>query len=119
MSAVFWLVLPCFFLWESGPDTGIRTRSITKITRRNLRHRDAEAWAGLPVNLYFPVGSLQQIGLVYATAGKSGFLTAMYILLVPVFGPFSAPQMPGNSLDCFGNSCCGAVFFSVLRKMFL
>lgn len=31
-------------------------------------------------------GSFQQIGLVYTTAGKSGFLTAMYIILVPIFG---------------------------------
>ena len=29
---------------------------------------------------------LQQIGMQYTTAGKGGFITAMYILLVPVFG---------------------------------
>lgn len=28
----------------------------------------------------------QQVGLVYTTAGKAGFLTAMYILLVPLLG---------------------------------
>lgn len=28
----------------------------------------------------------QQVGLVYTTAGKAGFLTAMYLLLVPVLG---------------------------------
>ena len=32
--------------------------------------------------------SLQQIGLQYTTAGKAGFLTALYIILVPIFGLF-------------------------------
>lgn len=32
--------------------------------------------------------SLQQIGLVYTSAGKAGFITALYILIVPVLGPF-------------------------------
>lgn len=30
--------------------------------------------------------SLQQIGLVYTTAGKAGFITALYIVIVPVMG---------------------------------
>ena len=30
--------------------------------------------------------SLQQLGLVYTTAGKAGFITALYILIVPVMG---------------------------------
>lgn len=36
----------------------------------------------------FVAAGLQQIGLVYTSAGKSGFLTAMYIVLVPVLGLF-------------------------------
>ena len=34
----------------------------------------------------FVAGSLQQIGLVYTSPGKSGFITAMYIVLVPLLG---------------------------------
>lgn len=30
--------------------------------------------------------SLQQLGIVYTTAGKAGFITALYILIVPVMG---------------------------------
>ena len=30
--------------------------------------------------------SLQQIGLIYTTAGKAGFITALYILIVPLLG---------------------------------
>lgn len=32
--------------------------------------------------------SLQQIGLVYSSAGKAGFITALYIVLVPILGLF-------------------------------
>lgn len=32
--------------------------------------------------------SLQQWGLVYTTAGKAGFITALYIVLVPIIGLF-------------------------------
>lgn len=32
--------------------------------------------------------SLQQIGLMYTTAGKAGFITALYIVIVPVMGLF-------------------------------
>lgn len=36
----------------------------------------------------FAAASLQQIGLVYTDAGKAGFLTALYIVLVPILGIF-------------------------------
>lgn len=32
--------------------------------------------------------SFQQFGLMYTTVGKAGFITAMYIILVPLFGIF-------------------------------
>ena len=32
--------------------------------------------------------NLQQIGIAYTTVGKAGFITAMYIILVPVFSVF-------------------------------
>lgn len=36
----------------------------------------------------FIASSLQQIGVMYTTAGKAGFITALYIVLVPVLGIF-------------------------------
>ena len=36
----------------------------------------------------FVAGSLQQIGILYTTAGKAGFITALYIVLVPILGLF-------------------------------
>ena len=42
----------------------------------------------------FVATSLQQVGLVYTDAGKAGFLTAMYIVWVPVLGIFLGKNPP-------------------------
>ena len=34
----------------------------------------------------FVASSLQQVGLVYTTAGKAGFITGLYVILVPLIG---------------------------------
>lgn len=45
--------------------------------------------AGLPVGFLLFIGaSLQQVGLLYTTASKAGFITGLYIVLVPVLGLF-------------------------------
>lgn len=54
------------------------------------RWADKKLWkagilCGIPL---FLACNLQQVGLVETDAGKSGFLTAMYIVMVPVFGIF-------------------------------
>jgi drug/metabolite transporter (DMT)-like permease len=36
----------------------------------------------------FTAASLQQIGIIWTTAGNSGFLTGIYVVLVPIFGIF-------------------------------
>jgi drug/metabolite transporter (DMT)-like permease len=36
----------------------------------------------------FAGATLQQIGLVYTTAGKAGFITGLYVIFVPIFGFF-------------------------------
>ncbi len=38
--------------------------------------------------ILFCASSLQQVGLQYTTVGKAGFITAMYILIVPILGIF-------------------------------
>lgn len=36
----------------------------------------------------FAAASIQQLGIVYTTAGNAGFITSMYVILVPVFSLF-------------------------------
>ena len=63
------------------------------------RWTDAALWkAGLlcGIPLFFAC-NLQQLGLVDTDAGKAGFLTAMYIIIVPIIGIFRK-QKQGISL---------------------
>lgn len=59
------------------------------------RWADPKLWkAGLLCGIpLFLACNLQQIGLVDTDAGKSGFLTAMYIVIVPVFGIFRRKKL--------------------------
>ncbi|MDP2848802.1 MAG: DMT family transporter [Humidesulfovibrio sp.] len=34
----------------------------------------------------FTAAALQQVGMVYTTAGKAGFITGLYVVMVPLFG---------------------------------
>ena len=53
--------------------------------------------AGLPCGLaLFCAASFQQVGLVYTDAGKAGFITAMYIVVVPLLG-FFVKRKPAKS----------------------
>lgn len=69
-------ILPIIFL-EKKADTS---------TKQNLK----------PIIIYGAVGgfllylgsSLQQIGIVYTSAGKAGFITGMYVIIVPIIGIF-------------------------------
>ena len=60
--------------------------------RRQARGRRAgdprtTVLVGIGAGLFLYIAaSLQQIGLVYTTAGKAGFITTLYVVLVPLFG---------------------------------
>ena len=60
------------------------------------RWMDPSLWkAGTICGLaLFVAASLQQVGLVYTDAGKAGFITAMYIVLVPILGIFRKQKPP-------------------------
>ena len=46
-------------------------------------------WGGILAGLaLFGGASMQQMGLVYTTAGKAGFITSLYVVLVPIAGLF-------------------------------
>lgn len=73
------------------------------------RWKDTKLWkggllCGIPL---FLACNLQQLGLVEADSGKSAFLTAMYIVLVPIIGIFRnrrpSPAIPFSvTLAVFG-----------------
>ena len=48
--------------------------------------------------LLFTATSLQQAGLVYTSAGKAGFITALYVVLVPVAAWLLFRKQPGKAI---------------------
>lgn len=60
----------------------------------------------------FIAADLQQIGLVYTDAGKAGFITAMYIVLVPILG-IAVGMRPGrNAVISVGIAVVGLYLLS-------
>lgn len=57
--------------------------------RRNRTPRIPLKYGVLAGLILFAGASLQQTGLVYTTAGNAGFVTGLYVIIVPVLGLFS------------------------------
>ena len=65
----------------------------------------------------FAAANLQQVGMVSTTAGKAGFLTAMYIVLVPLRGIISETQTRDHG-DCECADCGCRIISAQLRQCF-
>ena len=64
----------------------------------------------------FAGASLQQIGLVYTTAGKAGFITGLYVIIVPILGLFWRQQPKvGTWIGAF-LAAVGLYFLSVTEQ---
>ena len=62
-------------------------KSASQSEAEKKRYRKNTITGGIFCGVFLSLGSIfQQMGLVYTTAGKAGFITAMYMLLVPVIG---------------------------------
>lgn len=57
--------------------------------------------------------AFQQVGLVYTSPGKSGFITAMYIVLVPLLGLFLHQKLQGKVWLSVGLAVLGLYFLSI------
>ena len=78
LAVIFLFLITLIFDWKIGIQ-----QSLSKWKNERL-------WmaGGICGCALFAAASLQQIGLVYTDPGKAGFLTAMYIVLVPMLGIF-------------------------------
>lgn len=86
LLAVLFL-FPCSFIMELGRCT---------FSESVHRWADPKLWkiGAICGCALFIAASLQQVGLVSTDAGKAGFITAMYIVLVPVLGVFLGEKIP-------------------------
>jgi drug/metabolite transporter (DMT)-like permease len=55
-----------------------------------IKFDKAELKAGIYMGIVlFIATTLQQVGIIYTTAGKAGFITGLYVIFVPILGAFS------------------------------
>ena len=65
----------------------------------------------------FAASSLQQIGLQYTTTGKAGFITAFYIVLVPVLGIFLKKKTGWKVWTAVIIAVIGLYFLCITEKL--
>lgn len=86
LGALF--LLPLAILGGRKDPNSINYRGENNSYPLQERRRNFLKAAFIVGNCMFWAGSFQQIGIMYTTAGKCGFVTALYIVLVPLFGYF-------------------------------
>lgn len=63
--------------------------------------------------------SLQQFGILFTTVGKAGFITAMYIVLVPILGIFVGKKIRPLILVCVVIAVAGLYFLCMTEQLSL
>ncbi len=70
--------------------------------------------AGALIGVFLVLATiLQQVGLVYTTPAKSGFVTALYIVIVPLMGLFAGRRVPLSVWIGLALSLAGLVLLCV------
>ena len=95
-------LIPCIFVLNKlNPERQTEYRAMSPENQKAGRKKLMTG--GILCGIVFFVASnLQQFGIVYTTVGKAGFITAMYIVIVPILGLF------------FRRKCSPAVWLGVL-----
>lgn len=89
--------------------------SAAKNTAEQLaRKRGILIRAGIVCGCFMTIGSmLQQIGLVTVSAGKSGFITSIYIVFVPLFSVILGVRVRRRSILCIALAMAGFAVMSL------
>lgn len=69
--------------------------------------------------ILFATASLQQIGIIYTTVGKAGFITALYVVIVPVLGLFFGRHIHLQILGCIFLATFGMYLLCINEKFTL
>lgn len=84
------VLIPCIFFLNK-----LKNNKVDKgAPRENIR--DLIIGGVLCGIVLFMGSTFQQFGLMYTTPGKSGFITALYIVIVPILGIFIKKKVPAK-----------------------
>ncbi len=65
----------------------------------------------------FVTSNLQQFGIMYSSPGKAGFITALYILIVPIIGLFLGKKVMVRIWGCVGVALVGVFLLCVTEQL--
>ncbi len=69
--------------------------------------------------ILFAGASLQQVGIVYTTAGKAGFITGLYVVIVPLLGLLWGHRTPWSTWVGTGGALAGLYLLTVTDDLSL
>ena len=103
------VLIPCIAFLNRG-----KVRKKTNFTEKKRL-----LLGGICCGVALATGStLQQFGIMYTTVGKAGFITAFYIIIVPILGLFLGKKVRIIRLDQRCDRTCRTLFFYALRTDF-
>ncbi len=84
-----------------------RKRKDKSIIEKSTNYSKLFIYGGIAGLFIFAGSTFQQFGLIYTTAGKAGFITGLYVVIVPIIGLFLGKSTNRNtwigaSLAIFG-----------------
>lgn len=68
-------------------------------------------------SLCFAATTFQQIGIAHTTAGKAGFITSLYIMIVPLLGFFVGRRVPRLVWGCIAVAVAGMYLLCVNESL--
>ncbi len=92
----------------------IMLRSNASTPRQSAPSRHRWIAIGLAGLVLFVSANLQQIGLVYTSAGKAGFITGLYVVVVPLLGLFRRHRVTAFVWAGCGLAAVGMYLLSVV-----
>lgn len=87
-------MIPCIFVLNKiNPRREADYKALSEEQQRENRKKLLKGgiWCGVAICV---ASNLQQFGISYTTVGKAGFITAMYIIIVPILGLFFRKKCP-------------------------
>lgn len=87
---------------------------------KTIENRGVLLKGGILCGLFISASSLlQQYGIGMTTVGKAGFLTSMYILIVPIFGLFLKKKVSLRIWICIGIEVIGLYLLCMTESFYL
>jgi drug/metabolite transporter (DMT)-like permease len=110
-------LIPLILLLRRRSRRKIGAQNPTSKGNRTGEDGSAKVWLYglLSGSVLFTAASLQQVGIVYTTAGKAGFITGMYVVLVPLSGLLWRQKAGWSRWVGAGLAVVGLYFLSISR----